>query len=322
MNRKNGPPCFSTHDTTHPITGVLPLPVIVPRPAGMDIGTNHPDAPCDSEPLSAEAIGHVASLVPFYIGMTTHGLPISSDVFNFIPEIFRLVAAAECQFLNRVYGIVQDQDVNTIEAEAMDLAINTLRYIKGLLEDHKQRLKHNVALLKLRRSNEPSTNSLLTVPGSSTPTSRGPSNDDLSQILVDFKELLNRTESLTTLCTETTGLILNGAMLRESQKAIHRADDQRRLTVLAYLFLPLSLIASLFGMNVKELDPDSSQSIWLPFVVLAPVGVISYLLFSPKRIQRALRYCGSIFVSLRTHHHTQGATIPLNDSRVNGAGSA
>jgi len=114
---------------------------------------------------------------------------------------------------------------------------------------------------------------------------------------------------------------MNSAMLKESQKAIERADDQRRLTVLAYFLLPLSIVTSAFGMNVKELG-TGSQHIWLPFVVLVPVGVLSWILFDPGRFERVLKLLVDLRQRRRLSHQTHGATRRSKTSSDNGAFSA
>lgn len=295
------------------ITGISPIPVIVPRPSTLHINAVHPKAPMHCDPTPPNSIVHVASLLPFYLGMSTHAPSTAPNVFTLLCEVFRLVAGSECQFLNRLRYLVQGQELDPTDGENMDLAINTLRYIKALTEDHKQSLKQNIAFLKTHCLADLDADSP-PVAGSSTETQRTHSPDELTSILIDFKELLTRAESLSAFCTETVGLILNGAMLRESQKAIQKADDQRRLTVLAYLFLPLSLVCSVFGMNVRELG-TGSQGIWLPVVVLAPVGCISWMLFYPHKI-RQVSELGTRLINLCfSNHHTQSATIPLSNSR-------
>ncbi|RSM15767.1 hypothetical protein CDV31_004868 [Fusarium ambrosium] len=296
MNQKDGPPCFSRQDSLMQgaaTTRVSPIPVIVPRPPTLLITVDHPKVPRHHDPSSATSICHVASLLPFYFGMSTLATSTTTaappNVFALICEVFRLVAASECQFLNRLRSLVQDQELDPADGESMSLVIDTLRYIKVLSEQHRQCLKQNVAFLETHCSADLDARTSAanldarspsyldvrspSVAGSSTHTQRTqpppPPPDELTSILVDFKELLARAESLSAFCSETVGLILNGAMLRESQKAIQKADDQRRLTVLAYLFLPLSLVFSFFGMNVIELG-TGSRGIWLPFVVLAP----------------------------------------------------
>lgn len=289
MNKEHGPPCFGRQDSMMQgasLTGISAIPIITPRPPALNINAVHPDAPMHCSPAPPNSICHVASLLPFYFGMSTNAPSNAPNILTLICEIFRLVAGAECQFLNQLHVLVQDQELEPADGENMELAISTLRYIKVLLEDHKQSLKQNIIFLETRCSPGPDSGGS-TVAGSSAQKQRAESPDELTPILVDFKELLTRAESLGAFCTDTAGLILNGAMFRESQKAIERADDQRRLTVLAYLFLPLSLVFSLFGMNVRELG-TGSQGIWLVFAVLAFVGCLSWILYHPHIIRQVL----------------------------------
>ena len=318
MNRDDGPPCFSRQDSMipkAPITSILPTPVIVPRPPTVNINVAHPEVPMLEDPAPRTSICHVASLLPFYFGMSLNAPPAPTDVFGLMCEIFRLVASSECQFLNRLHCLVQDQQLAPADGEAMDLALSTLRYIKALLEDHKERLKQNIVFFNTRCSSDFGAGGP-PVAGSSTKTQQTQAPDELPSILADFKELLARAKNLTAVCTETMGLIVNGAMLRESQRAIQRADDQKRLTVLAYLFLPLSLVSSLFGMNVKELG-TGSQHMWLPFAVLVPIGFISWMLFYMNHIGRVLTLGKRRLIGVVQSYHTQGATIPLSTSRDN-----
>jgi Mg2+ and Co2+ transporter CorA len=197
-----------------------------------------------------------------------------------LKEVFMLVASAECQFLNRVHGVTREQQKHLDNEKQMELALNTLLYIKALLDDHKQRLQQTIAFLKAHET--PGSESLpsgqvLRAAATSQTVPRG----ELGSILADFEELLNRSKDLGDFCIESMDLIMNTAMLRESQKAVGRADDQKRLTILAYLFLPLSLVASIFGMNVKELG-TGSQHIWLPVIILGPVTLFAWALSHPN----------------------------------------
>lgn len=276
------------------LTGVSPIPIITPRPPTVNINAVHPDAPIHQDPAPPNSICHVASLLPFYLGMSTNAPSTAPSILVLICEIFRLVAGAECQFLNQLHALVQDQELEPADGENMELAISTLRYIKVLLEDHKQSLKQNIIFLETHGPPDLDSGSSTVIAGSSAPKHRSESPDELTPILLDFKELLTRAESLGAFCTDTAGLILNGAMFRESQKAIERADDQRRLTVLAYLFLPLSLVYSLFGMNVRELG-TGSQGIWLVFAVLAFVGCTSWILYHPHIMRRVVAFARRLF---------------------------
>lgn len=56
--------------------------------------------------------------------------------------------------------------------------------------------------------------------------------------------------------------------LEESRKAIQQADTIKRLTILAFIYIPIQTAASIFGMNMRELKDN--PSVWV-FVATAAV---------------------------------------------------
>lgn len=282
MNQKNGPPCFGRQDSELArslLTGMHQVPIIVPRPSTMAFTVEH------SKPPTNEG-AHVASLIPFYFGMSISPATGHPDILTLLYEIFRLVAGTECQFLNQLREIVQDQPLDGASQDQMELSLSTLGYLRALLEDHKQRLDRSLAFLKTRSLARSLTHASGTV-DMSTQIQSDQATDELGLIISDFQDLRDRTDQLASFCKENVDQINSGAILRESRKAIQLADNQSRLTVLAYLFLPLSLITSAFGMNVEQLG-SGNKGVWLPFVVLVPVALISWALFYPDKVHRFL----------------------------------
>jgi Mg2+ and Co2+ transporter CorA len=47
-------------------------------------------------------------------------------------------------------------------------------------------------------------------------------------------------------------LLFRDIQLKESKKVIEKAESSHKLTLLAFLFLPVSLSTSFFGMNFRE----------------------------------------------------------------------
>jgi hypothetical protein len=45
----------------------------------------------------------------------------------------------------------------------------------------------------------------------------------------------------------------------ESRRALQQANSVGRVTFLAFIFVPLSFVVSLFGMNIRELDGNGPQ---------------------------------------------------------------
>jgi hypothetical protein len=318
MNQEGGPPFFSRQESIllkKPAVGLKQIPVVVSRPSSVSINVTHPPVSKPETPAPSSSIDHAASFLPFYFGMSSEAPSADSNIFGLMYEIFRLVTSSECQFLNRLGRILDEQELEPVDEMQMTLTLSTIKCIRTLSEEHKQRLKRNIASLKIKANLHvnASAGGAVSSASASKPQDSGVS-DHLTTTLGDFTELSERANLLCISCTEAVSLIVNGAMLRESQKAIQRADAQSRLTVFAYLFLPLTLVASVFGMNVKELN-SGSQSIWLPFAVLGPVVLMSWALFYTGKIRKVLAR------GLNSHnsdHHTQGATMSLRTLKDNG----
>jgi len=321
LNRAAGPPCFSRQDSQ--VKGdtsneISVNPIIIPRPPGVHIGVTHPKLPDPDEEHARHphSICHVASLLPFYfgIGFSNNNLMPRPEMLFLLSDVFRLVTSAECQFLNRLYALVRDQQRHLEHQRELELALDNLVYIKTLLDEHKQRLEQTIAFFTSRGVSSPAVRP-------ANGASQTSSQEGLASTYLDFKELLHRTESLGKFCVENMNLIMNSAMLMESQKTVERADDQRRLTVAAYLFLPLSLVSSLFGMNVKELG-TGTQHIWLPGVILLPIGLMSLILFYPQYFKRAFKLLGRPKQNQEpapSAYQTQGATRAFSTSSPNTA---
>ncbi|KAF2724077.1 hypothetical protein K431DRAFT_164930 [Polychaeton citri CBS 116435] len=84
---------------------------------------------------------------------------------------------------------------------------------------------------------------------------------DLSHFLMETFELLN----------STIGVL-------DSQTSLEQARRGSRLTQLAFIYVPLSFVTGIYGMNVKEVN-DSPLSVWVCFVTLAVVIIATAVVF-------------------------------------------
>lgn len=205
------------------------------------------------------------SFLPFHFGASVDKNYLSTtprpNIVVLLRVVFTLVANSECQFLNHVHGVLnKEQMAGYITRREQNPS--TVVYIKGLLDDHRSRLQEIIAFLDHCSYSSPDTDV---------------TRQELDVISTDFKELLSRNKSLGEISVGSMNLIMNNAMLKESQKAVETADTQKRLTRLAYLFLPVSLATSIFGMNVKELG-TGNQSIWVPAVLLIVLALLAIIL--------------------------------------------
>lgn len=72
----------------------------------------------------------------------------------------------------------------------------------------------------------------------------------MARVLAKHQSMLTQSRTLELHVRDTIQLNVSSLSLRESRKSIERADSVGRITFLAFIFLPLSLITSFFGKSV------------------------------------------------------------------------
>jgi len=77
---------------------------------------------------------------------------------------------------------------------------------------------------------------------------------------------------------ETFQLLMSSMSVQESQLSSEQAKRATRLTQLAFIYIPLSFVTGIFGMNLKELN-GSGPSIWVCFAAVAIVVVLTAATF-------------------------------------------
>lgn len=108
----------------------------------------------------------------------------------------------------------------------------------------------------------------------------------------DFKVLHNEAESLSTWCTESISIAMSTISIMDSQQSLAEARRVQLITVLAFIFIPMTFIASCFGMNIQELSQLGSTlgrylSIALPFTL--SMLMIPLWIEGREKIMRKLR---------------------------------
>ncbi|KAI4193099.1 MAG: hypothetical protein LQ348_002970 [Seirophora lacunosa] len=97
----------------------------------------------------------------------------------------------------------------------------------------------------------------------------------------------------------TYGSLMTAMSLVESKRGISEAESVTKLTELAFFFIPLTFAASLFSMQVKELDA-STTSVGVFFGVALTITVCSYALRLVIRSSAFLRFLGRWKNEIRT----------------------
>jgi len=164
------------------------------------------------------------------------------DALYAFSELFTVALSSENQFLNMIQLEVKIRARSFFGQE--EACIDTLSYCKGLLEEHADRLREVSALLETEECNG--------WPKATDPNDLATREAVSRALLKDCKYLLHRCSVLADRAVDVADFIRNYAMLHASERSISQAKEVGRLTLLAYFFLPLSFVTSLFGMNFVE----------------------------------------------------------------------
>jgi Mg2+ and Co2+ transporter CorA len=105
----------------------------------------------------------------------------------------------------------------------------------------------------------------------------------------DYECLLQRVRMLHDRCNESIGVVMNSMAIDESREAIVQAKRVSKLTLIAFIFVPLSFTTSFFSMQVREFD-SHPPPIWAWFVTSIPVLIMAFLFFSIENWKRMLRH--------------------------------
>ena len=90
----------------------------------------------------------------------------------------------------------------------------------------------------------------------------------------DYKSLLARCTRLASRCEVSSRTLVGAMQLLEAKKGIDQAKQVHDLTRLAFIFIPLTFVSGVFGMNVstfKDYPP-----LWTYFVVAIPLAFFSW----------------------------------------------
>lgn len=91
-----------------------------------------------------------------------------------------------------------------------------------------------------------------------------------ARLLKDFEFLRQEADRLSRDRSEGISILMSTMSIRESRKGLEDARRVRLVTYLAFVFIPLSFVSSVFGMNVREFS-NPGPGIWLFFAIAGPL---------------------------------------------------
>ena len=199
---------------------------------------------------------------------------MAKDSFFVVHDLFTFKAFAEVQFLNLVESVLsRETDVAALHRKP---SVENLLFHKELLASHSRALRENIESIKTRGG--PDWERLAP---EQDPKLYRIAQEHSEGLLKDYEWLLQRTEELSASCDRGIQDSNTRNIMEETLLTSQRSADTARLTNVAtffsFIYVPLSITSSIFGMNFKVFGQGNLQ-LWLWPVVTIPVVLLSSLL--------------------------------------------
>lgn len=94
----------------------------------------------------------------------------------------------------------------------------------------------------------------------------------------DLQRIYDEAIELERFLMETFQLLMSTLSIRNSQASIEQTKRTTRLTQLAFIYIPLSFVTGIFGMNIAEIN-GSALSLWAVFVCTTIVVAATAMVF-------------------------------------------
>lgn len=197
---------------------------------------------------------------------------LRASPFAVLANVLHRAASAWTQVLNFIDSDIdrcKTPDANP-SAKTLGFALEQLRFNHDFLAHAKKCCEDNIYLIECRGC--PSW------PGDGSYGKDSTGARLVSILLVDYRYLVNRCSDLSRRCQSVSQILMDTIRGKEALESL-------KLTKLAFVFIPLGVVASFFGMNVDILK--NNPPIWVFVAIAVPVTVLTYLMLQ-----------GTIFVRL------------------------
>ncbi|KAI0447528.1 hypothetical protein F4803DRAFT_573380 [Xylaria telfairii] len=255
-----------------------------------DIEVNSRTEPATAtSPRPANMLPQCSSILPLEYPSLLSAVGLAgratSDALHALIPVFAHAAFSEVAFLNLISRLVEELIVPLPIGDFRTDSFERLQEYNVILERHAGQLRHCLRAIRVLKEggiapralrsesrrlkkDTPSSSAEFQLPEASTYTAEG--------ILEDYEDLLDRCTCLQSRTAAAMSTEMNRAMILESRRAIEQTERMKKLTLMATYFIPLTLAASIFGMNF-ELFGQGHLPLWWYFVLAAPLTLLTHL---------------------------------------------
>ena len=213
------------------------------------------------------------SSLPGNYGHTIDWTKVGADPLSTVQELFTFHAASEVQYLNMLEQFVTEQirHAESMSGETEIGSILHFDYAKSILVRHDAHIQSVLCALHSNLQDWKET----------APQTQTLDGDLLSTLQTDLEYLSTRIHNIIELCEAGRSTIMSNTSIEENR----RSDEQAALvtnltkatTRLTFIFLPISFVTSVFGMNFRQFG-QGALSIWLWVAIALPLLVLCIIL--------------------------------------------
>jgi hypothetical protein len=134
---------------------------------------------------------------------------------------------------------------------------------------------------------------------------------DLTVVLRDIGRLIETNQRKLDYNLTSLQIDLANTQLIESRKSIEQNDTVKRLTMLAFVYIPISTISSLFGMNVSAITGESTATpLWKFIAICVPVVVFTIIMACFESIQSYWEGMEGFIIEVRDRSYATASPRP------------
>lgn len=221
-----------------------------------------------------------------------HSQSCFQDPFAFLADLLDTSALSWTNFLSSMEGeeYVHYQDVYVDAENRVDI----LRNLKQVLDSANIYFDTVLELLDQRES------SLLAWPTAST-TTQSHVDGIAKHLRSDFVQLRSRSMQLSQTHMQSIQIEMSSISILESKKGLEEAARVGQVTFLAFVFIPMTFISSVFGMNVTVFT-SPGPPLWKFFAVAVPFTLVCLSAPFWQHIWSLFRVCHGKFRKWRGFH--------------------
>ncbi|KFA81993.1 hypothetical protein S40288_10917 [Stachybotrys chartarum IBT 40288] len=186
-----------------------------------------------------------ACKLPFEIERLLNTETMGADALYALSDVFRFSAASHNQVLKLVAEVLEQEVAASRKTWLKDVSTANFQHLKETVDSIAAEAS-GLALLLADRER-------LLLPKAAEGTQPRADTDRMARLLLcDFQAVQRRAEDISKPCDHAIQYLINDATARQSAAALETVQRIEQLTALAAVFLPLTLAASLLGMNVSD----------------------------------------------------------------------